>query len=96
MAGADFIETNTFSGTRIAQADYGMEHIVYRLNKESAEIARRAADEVARETGVPRFVCGAMGPTNKTLSISPSVEHPDFRNISKKLNIFYSFSSFLF
>ncbi|CAG0894648.1 unnamed protein product [Darwinula stevensoni] len=81
-AGADIIETNTFSGTRVAQADYGTEHLVYRINLEAAKIARKAADDVARETGIPRFVAGAMGPTNKTLSISPSVERPDFRNIT--------------
>ncbi|XP_064623652.1 methionine synthase-like [Lineus longissimus] len=81
-AGADFIETNTFSGTTIAQADYGLEHIVYRLNFESAKIARRAADDVAQDTGIPRYVAGALGPTNRTLSISPSVENPEFRNVS--------------
>ncbi len=59
------------------------EHLVHRLNYASAELARRAADEVTKETGRQRFVVGAIGPTNKTLSISPSVEHPDFRNISK-------------
>ncbi|GFO49161.1 methionine synthase, partial [Plakobranchus ocellatus] len=82
LAGADFVETNTFSGTSIAQADYGMEHIVYRLNKESAEVARRACKDVTEETGVRRYVAGAMGPTNRTLSISPSVEKPEFRNIT--------------
>lgn len=85
MAGADFIETNTFSGTRIAQADYALENEVYRMNFESAKLARAAADEVTAETGVKRYVAGAMGPTNRTLSISPSVERPDFRNISKSL-----------
>ncbi|XP_045593319.1 methionine synthase isoform X1 [Procambarus clarkii] len=81
-AGADIIETNTFSGTRIAQADYHLEHICYRLNLESARLARRAADEVTVETGKQRYVAGAMGPTNRTLSISPSVERPDYRNIT--------------
>ncbi|BFZ11644.1 hypothetical protein BsWGS_14683 [Bradybaena similaris] len=81
-AGADFVETNTFSGTSVAQADYGLEHIVYRLNKESAEIAKLSCEEVARQTGIPRYVAGAMGPTNRTLSISPSVEQPEFRNIT--------------
>lgn len=78
-AGADFIETNTFSGTKIAQADYGLEHLAYRLNKTSAELAVEAAKEVEQATGQPRFVCGALGPTNKTLSISPQVGKPDFR-----------------
>ncbi|KAK2150429.1 B-12 dependent methionine synthase [Paralvinella palmiformis] len=81
-AGADFIETNTFSGTRIAQADYGLESLVYRLNLESAKLARKAADEVTAETGRRRYVAGAMGPTNRTLSLSPSVEKPEFRNIT--------------
>ncbi|KAK7507103.1 hypothetical protein BaRGS_00001954 [Batillaria attramentaria] len=81
-AGADFIETNTFSGTTIAQADYGLEHLVYRLNLESAKVARKAADDVTAATGVRRYVAGAMGPTNRTLSISPSVEKPEYRNIT--------------
>ncbi|XP_053405088.1 methionine synthase-like isoform X2 [Mercenaria mercenaria] len=82
QAGADFVETNTFSGTTIAQADYGMENIVYRLNLESAKIARQAANDVTNATGVKRYVAGAIGPTNRTLSISPSVEKPDLRNIT--------------
>ncbi|XP_052767576.1 methionine synthase-like isoform X2 [Mya arenaria] len=81
-AGADFVETNTFSGTRIAQADYGLESLTYRLNFESAKLAKRAAADVSRATGVMRYVAGAMGPTNRTLSISPSVEHPDMRNVT--------------
>uniref|UniRef100_A0A9J2PS54 methionine synthase n=1 Tax=Ascaris lumbricoides TaxID=6252 RepID=A0A9J2PS54_ASCLU len=81
-AGADFIETNTFSGTAVAQADYQCEHLVHDINYRSAQIARKAADEIYEQTGVRRFVCGAIGPTNKTLSISPSVEHPEFRNIT--------------
>lgn len=81
-AGADFIETNTFSGTHIAQADYAAEHLVYRLNKVSAELAKRACNEVTEATGVQRYVAGAMGPTNRTLSISPSVEQPEFRNVT--------------
>ncbi|XP_059179228.1 methionine synthase-like [Physella acuta] len=81
-AGADFIETNTFSGTSIAQSDYGLEKLVYRLNKESAELAKKACEEVTFQTGVKRYVAGAMGPTNRTLSISPSVENPEFRNIT--------------
>ncbi|XP_072265288.1 methionine synthase isoform X1 [Pyxicephalus adspersus] len=82
LSGADIIETNTFSSTSIAQADYGLEHMAYRLNKISAEVARRAADDVTSETGIKRYVAGAMGPTNKTLSVSPSVERPDYRNIT--------------
>ncbi|KAL4238834.1 hypothetical protein ACF0H5_003541 [Mactra antiquata] len=81
-AGADFVETNTFSGTKIAQADYGLEDIVYRLNVESAKLAKRAAIDVTQATGVKRYVAGAMGPTNRTLSISPSVEQPDLRNVT--------------
>lgn len=81
-AGADFIETNTFSSTSIAQGDYSMEAMVYRMNVESARLGRRAADVVTKETGRQRYVVGAMGPTNRTLSISPSVEKPDFRNIT--------------
>uniref|UniRef100_A0A158R547 Methionine synthase n=1 Tax=Syphacia muris TaxID=451379 RepID=A0A158R547_9BILA len=80
-AGSDFIETNTFSSNAIAQADYGCEHLVEKLNYNAVEIARKVADEVTKETGIRRFVCGSIGPTNKTLSISPSVENPDYRNI---------------
>lgn len=82
LAGADIVETNTFSSTRVAQADYGLEELAYRLNKVSAEIARKAADEVSAQTGLKRYVAGALGPTNRTLSVSPSVERPDFRNIT--------------
>ncbi|KAJ2008869.1 hypothetical protein GGI04_000916 [Coemansia thaxteri] len=83
LAGADFVETNTFSGTTIAQADYGMESVVYELNKIASEIAREACADVLKETpDRPRFVCGAIGPTNRTCSISPSVENPSFRNIT--------------
>ncbi|KAI1287007.1 Methionine synthase [Halotydeus destructor] len=81
-AGADVIETNTFSGTCIAQADYKAEHIVYRLNYESAVVAKRAAIDVTNSTGQQKYVAGAMGPTNRTLSISPSVEKPEFRNVT--------------
>ncbi|XP_059504639.1 methionine synthase isoform X1 [Stegostoma tigrinum] len=84
LAGADIVETNTFSSTRVAQADYELEHLAYRLNKVSAELARKAADDVGLQTGTRRFVAGAIGPTNKTLSISPSVERPDYRNITFK------------
>ncbi|XP_076005784.1 methionine synthase [Genypterus blacodes] len=82
LAGADIIETNTFSSTAIAQADYGLEGMAYRLNRESAELARRAADDVTKLTGSKRYVAGALGPTNKTLSVSPSVERPDYRNVT--------------
>ncbi|XP_071402225.1 methionine synthase [Centroberyx affinis] len=82
LAGADIIETNTFSSTSIAQADYGLEHMAYRLNRTSAELARRAARDVTKQTGCKRYVAGAVGPTNKTLSVSPSVDRPDFRNIT--------------
>jgi len=82
LAGADIIETNTFSSTHIAQADYGLEHLAYQMNKCSAGVARKAAEEVSLQTGIKRFVAGALGPTNKTLSVSPSVERPDYRNIT--------------
>ncbi len=82
-AGADIAETNTFSSTTIAQADYHLESIVYELNYESAKIAREVADEfTAREPHKPRFVAGAMGPTNKTLSLSPDVNRPGFRAVT--------------
>lgn len=82
-AGADIVETNTFSGTTIAMADYQMEELVYELNFESAKIAREVADEFTKkEPNKPRFVAGAMGPTNKTASMSPDVNDPGFRAIS--------------
>jgi 5-methyltetrahydrofolate--homocysteine methyltransferase len=82
-AGADVAETNTFSGTSVAQADYHLEEIVYELNFQSAKIAREVADEfTAREPHKPRFVAGAMGPTNKTLSLSPEVNNPGYRAIT--------------
>ena len=81
-AGADIIETNTFTATAIAQADYQMEHLAYELNLEAARIARRAAAEFsAKEPDKPRFVAGAIGPTNRTASISPDVNNPGFRNV---------------
>jgi 5-methyltetrahydrofolate--homocysteine methyltransferase len=80
-AGADIIETNTFNGTAVSQADYGMEAIVRELNRTAAAIARRAADAAARETGTPRFVAGVLGPTNRTASISPDVSDPAARNV---------------
>ncbi|XP_051273084.1 methionine synthase isoform X1 [Dicentrarchus labrax] len=82
LAGADIIETNTFSSTSTAQADYGLEHLAYRLNRASVALARKAADDVTKQTGCKRYVAGAVGPTNRTLSVSPSVERPDFRNIT--------------
>ena len=81
-AGADIIETNTFNSTAVSMSDYGMEGLAYELNREGARLARAAADEFeARERGRPRFVAGAMGPTNRTASISPKVHDPGFRNI---------------
>jgi 5-methyltetrahydrofolate--homocysteine methyltransferase len=82
-AGADIIETNTFNSTRIAQADYHMEGLVRELNLEAARIARAAADACeARDPSRPRFVAGAIGPTNRTASISPDVNDPGYRNTS--------------
>ncbi|MCP5403326.1 MAG: homocysteine S-methyltransferase family protein [Novosphingobium sp.] len=80
-AGADIAETNTFSANRISQADYGAEGLVREINLESAGLARRLADEFAAKDGRPRFVAGAIGPTNKTLSLSPDVNDPGFREI---------------
>ncbi len=82
-AGSDMLETNTFNSTKISQADYGLEHLAYRLNFEAAKLAKQATVEYTQKTGVRRYVCGAVGPTNKTLSISPSVEKPEYRNVSK-------------
>jgi 5-methyltetrahydrofolate--homocysteine methyltransferase len=81
-AGADIVETNTFSGTSIAQADYGMEALVHEINLASARIAREAAAMAQKEDGRRRFVAGAIGPTNRTLSISPDVNNPGFRAVS--------------
>ena len=79
-AGADIIQTNTFNGTAIAQADYGLESVVYELNREAARLAKRVtARWTAKTPGRPRFVAGAIGPTNRTLSISPDVNDPTFR-----------------
>ena len=80
-AGADIAETNTFSANRISQADYGAEHLVREINVESARLARSIADEFAAKDGRPRFVAGALGPTNKTLSLSPEVNDPGYREI---------------
>ena len=82
-ADADIIETNTFSGTTIAMADYHMEDLVYELNFESAKIARKVCDEFTNQNpDKPRFVAGSMGPTNKTASLSPDVNDPGFRAIT--------------
>ncbi|MEX0609063.1 MAG: homocysteine S-methyltransferase family protein [Balneolaceae bacterium] len=82
-AGADIIETNTFSGTTIAQSDYGLEHIVYDLNRKSAEIAKKATEKFnKRNPEKPRFVAGSMGPTNRTASISPEVTDPGYRAVT--------------
>jgi 5-methyltetrahydrofolate--homocysteine methyltransferase len=82
-AGADIAETNTFSGTSIAMADYDMQEWVYELNFESARIARESADEwTARTPDKPRFVAGAIGPTNRTASLSPDVNNPGYRAIT--------------
>lgn len=80
-AGADIAETNTFNANRISQADYGAEHLVRDLNVAAAQLARRVADEYTARDGRPRFVAGGIGPTNKTLSLSPDVEDPGFREI---------------
>jgi 5-methyltetrahydrofolate--homocysteine methyltransferase len=82
QAGADIVETNTFSGTAIAQADYGLEAIVYELNREGARLAREAATLAQTEDGRRRFVAGAVGPTNRTLSISPDVNNPGYRAVT--------------
>ncbi len=82
-AGADIIETNTFSSTSIAQADYDMQSLAYELNVASAKCARNAADEyTAKDPAKPRFVAGAIGPLNKTLSLSPDVNNPGFRAVT--------------
>src|SRR3954469_8758917 len=82
-AGADIIETNTFSSTAVAQADYALEDLAYELNAEGARLAKAACDEWTKKTpDRPRFVAGAMGPTNRTLSISPEVNNPAFRAIT--------------
>ncbi|TSB02072.1 homocysteine S-methyltransferase family protein [Sphingorhabdus contaminans] len=80
-AGADMIETNTFSATQISMADYGCEHLVRELNFESAKLARACCDEFEARDGKRRFVAGSIGPTNKTLSLSPDVNDPGFREI---------------
>ena len=81
-AGADILETNTFSSTSIAQADYGMEDMVYELNRDGARLVRRAAIRAQQEDGRRRFVAGALGPTNRTASISPDVNNPGYRAVT--------------
>lgn len=82
-AGADLIETNTFNAQRISMADYKMEDLAYEINLESARLAREAADKYSKKTpNKPRFVCGAVGPTNRTASLSPDVNDPGYRNTS--------------
>ena len=82
LAGADILETNTFSSTSIAQADYGMEDQVYELNRDGARLAHRAAIKAEKADGRRRFVAGALGPTNRTASLSPDVNNPGFRAVS--------------
>ena len=82
-AGADIIETNSFNGTQISMADYGMENLVYEINKSAAALARQVCDEVTATTpDKPRFVAGVIGPTSRTCSISPDVNDPAFRNVT--------------
>jgi 5-methyltetrahydrofolate--homocysteine methyltransferase len=91
-AGADIIETNTFAATVIAQADFELEPYAYEMNVEGAKIARRAADEyTAKDPSKPRFVAGAIGPLNKTLSLSPDVNNPGFRAVTfdEVVNAYY-------
>lgn len=82
LAGADILETNTFSSTAIAQADYGMEAMVYELNRDGARLARRAGLRAEQKDGRRRFVAGALGPTNRTASISPDVNNPGYRAVT--------------
>src|SRR6266849_9649334 len=81
-AGADIVATNTFSSTSIAQADYDLSGIAYEMNLEGARLARAAAERVTAEDGRPRFVAGAIGPTNRTASISPDVSSPGYRAVT--------------
>ncbi len=91
MAGADIVETNTFSSTTIAQADYGMQDAVYDLNFHGARLARKALDRAEAEDGRARFVAGALGPTNRTASISPDVNNPGYRAVTfDQLRIAYA------
>ncbi|WP_407570964.1 methionine synthase [Deinococcus altitudinis] len=89
-AGADITKTNTFSSTTIAQADYGLEGLVRELNVQGARLARAVADEFEAKDGQPRYVAGSVGPTNRTATLSPDVERPEFRNVSyDELNLAY-------
>lgn len=81
-AGATVLATNTFNANRISQADYGAESLVHDINVAAARIIREACEDATAKDGVPRFVCGAMGPTNKTLSLSPNVEDPGYREVT--------------
>ena len=81
-AGAHILATNTFNANRISQADYDAEHLVHEINVSAARIIREAGDAATAKDGIPRFVAGAMGPTNKTLSLSPDVEDPGFREVT--------------
>ncbi|MEC9455889.1 MAG: homocysteine S-methyltransferase family protein, partial [Candidatus Neomarinimicrobiota bacterium] len=82
-AGADLVETNTFNSTSISQSDYQMEHVVYEINRTAAGLACDVANEFTKDDpDKPRFVCGALGPTNKTASMSPDVSNPGFRNVT--------------
>src|SRR5439155_7190267 len=80
-AGADIIETNTFNGNSISQREYGLESLVPEMNREAAKIAKRAATDYTAKTGKRVYVAGALGPTNKTLSLSPDVGNPAFRAV---------------
>lgn len=82
QAGADIVETNTFASTSIAQADYGMEDLALELNEQGAKLATEAAEKAEALDGKPRFVAGALGPTNRTASISPDVNDPGFRAVT--------------
>jgi 5-methyltetrahydrofolate--homocysteine methyltransferase len=82
MAGADIAETNTFGGTTIAQSDYGLQDFAYEINETGAKLANEAARMAEEKDGRPRFVAGALGPTNRTASISPNVNDPGFRAIT--------------
>ena len=81
-AGADIIETNTFNATTIAMADYDMQSLSAEINLVGARLAREACDEAFAATGIPRYVAGVLGPTNRTCSISPDVNDPGYRNVS--------------
>ena len=82
-AGADIIETNTFNSNAVSQSDYGLEALVYEMNFQAASLARCAADDMTSRTpDKPRFVAGVLGPTNRTLSLSPDVNDPGFRNVT--------------